>query len=501
MLLAGIDLGTTNIKAIAATPEGEIVASAVSPTPIEHPRPGWGQHDAGQIIETFHAVLRDLTARLPRPGEIAAVATASMGEAGFPFDASGRIIGPAIAWFDARTEPQKRWWEEVFGAERLFTLTGLPAHPMYTMNKLMWLKAHEPELFGRIVAWRCMEDMAIWLLCGEWATSPSIACRTQGFDVARRAWSSELFEAAGVPVSIMPPVYESGTPVGRVSEEASRKTGLPAGAMVATAGHDHLCGALAAGITRPGMLLDSSGTTESFVFALEELTLSRDLWKSGFGCECHTVPGQYALLGSVISSGVVVDWVKSLTGYSDYETFIQEAAAVAPGSDGVAVVPHFRGRGTPEKDALARGLIFGLTGSHTRAHLARAAMEGIAYEMKASVDAVEAYSGVGVKGVRAIGGGSRNDLWLQIKADVCNKPVEALATSEGTALGAAMLSGIAAGVYRDADDAARNIRSRASFEPEVGRHAIYEAIYRDIFEPLYPATVALSHRVSERFQP
>jgi len=371
---------------------------------------------------------------------------------------------------------------------------------MYTLNKLMWYKEHEPELFSRVSFWLCMENYAIWLLCGEHVTSCSIACRTQGFDLARRRWSSELFEAAGIPLEIMPPSCESGTPVGYVIPEAARKTGLPAGATVATGGHDHLCGAMAAGATRPGILLDSSGTTESFVFPLEKLTLSEELRMGGFAYECHAVPGQYALLGSVLTSGVVVDWIKSLTGYPDYGTFFQEAEEIAPGSDGVIIMPHFRGTGTPGKDSSARGIIFGLTDAHTRAHLARASLEGIAFEMKANIDAIEKHTGVPVEDIRAIGGGSRSDLWLQIKADVCNRPLNALATSEGTALGAAMLAGMAVGIYRDASEAARRIELRASFRPQESAHALYQTLYEEVFQSLYPATAPLSHRISERFQ-
>src|SRR5579864_8755581 len=261
MYLVGIDVGTTNTKTVIFDVEtGHICAVGSCRSIARHPVAEWSEFGAEDLWETVLKSIKIAIQHCDRPERIRAISVASMGESAFPLDADGNVLHPAIAWYDQRTVAEAQWWENIAGRERIFTITGHITRPTFGVNKLLWLRNHVPQVFERIHHWLSIEDFVLWKLSGSFATDYSIASRTMLFDQSTLTWSEPLLQQAGLPAAWFPPAFPSGTAIGTVRKEVAEKTGLPQQAIVSTGGHDHLCSALATGVTRPGHLLESMGT-------------------------------------------------------------------------------------------------------------------------------------------------------------------------------------------------------------------------------------------------
>ena len=277
-LLVGLDMGTTSVKAVIYECDGRTAAQASVPTKTHVPRPGWAYYEPDELWQGAVAALREAVAQIDRPERIAGIAVASMAEAGIPLDHAGKPTSECIAWFDRRTIPQAEWLGETLGEDHLFAVTGLSLQPIFSLCKMLWLKRNEPEVFGRTVRWLNVADFIAFKLSGVEATDWSLASRTLAFDLRKLNWDDEIVDAAGVPRSLFAPAQASGVRIGGVTADAARLTGLPGGAAVSRGGHDHVCGALAAGVVRDGEMLDSMGTAEALFVALD-----RPLSDPGFG--------------------------------------------------------------------------------------------------------------------------------------------------------------------------------------------------------------------------
>lgn len=504
-LLLGVDVGTTNCKAAAYTPAGHLIAQARAATPVTTPAPGRAEHDANELWRAVAAVIRATVAQLPDAGytadDIAALAVASMAEAGVLVDEDGRPLTPMIAWYDQRTLGEGRWWADVFGARRVFDITGQTPQPIYSLCKLMWLRRHLPDAFARAAAWLNVADWIAYRLTGEPATDLSLASRTLALDVTRRVWSAEMLDAAGVPAQLMARLVPSGGVVGRVTAEAAALTGLATGTGVAAGGHDHIVGAFGVGATEPGILLNSLGTAEAMVLALCAPTLTDALFEQRGHLGIHAAPDRYYTTGGVAGQGASLEWARELLapgepGEPGYRRLNALAAAAPPGSGGVVFLAHLRGAGRPHNDPTARGALVGLTPGASRATVARAVFEGMAFASRTLLESMEAATGVRAEAMLVIGGGARNPTWLQIRADVMQRPLRVVAVDEATAWGAAALAGLGAGVYADT----QAMLTRAAFPaqliaPNPAHADLYERAYRDIYFPLYAALRATNREI------
>ena len=435
-LLAGIDLGTTSIKAGLYDRAGRSLAQASAPTPTAYPQPGWAAHDAEAIWQCAAGVLRrvvdQVAAQGRDPAAIAGVAVASMGEAGVLLDAHGAPLAEVIAWFDRRTQPQADWLEHTIGRDRLLAITGLPLQPIFGLCKLLWLKACQPDAFARAARWLNLGDYVAYRLCGAQATDLSLASRTLALDLARREWSREILDAAGVPAALLASPVASGTRLGAVTPAASAATGLPATCQVAAGGHDHDCGALAVGVTEPGDVLDSLGTAEAIFVPLERPMADLTLGRQGYAQGVHVAPARYYVHGGIYTCGASVAWAHRVVGQgSELATLIAEAAAVPAGSLGVYFLPYLRLANPPYDDPLARGAFAGLTADASRGALFRAVLEGLAYESRLSLDTLLAAPGAApLRRLVAIGGGTRNALLMRVKAGVLGRPLTVVEVPE-----------------------------------------------------------------------
>ena len=392
-------------------------------------------------------------------------------------------LRPALLWCDVRTEAQCRWLEERIGRSRLIEWTCNPALPNFTLTKLLWVREHEPQIYARVRHVLCPKDYVRLRLTGELAMDVHEASGTLLLDVARRRWSEEVLAAAEVPSSWLPRLHESPEVCARISPAGAAVTGLKPGTPVVAGAGDQGAGAVGMGIVTAGMVSATIGTSGVVFAATDRPVLDPQGRLHTF---CHAVPGQWHVMGVTQAAGLSLRWFRDNFGHSDYPALLDEAAQAPAGSDGVLWAPYLLGERTPHLDPNARAALVGLAAHHTRAHVIRAVLEGVAFSLR---DAFTIFSelGIPVQSIRLGGGGARGPLWRQIQADVYGREVEVLAAEEGAAFGAALLAGVGASVWPTVPDAgAAAIRVNDRVRPDAESVAILEDQYRR-YRKLYPA--------------
>lgn len=499
--LVGIDVGTTNLKAVLYdTAAGAAVQVATRPTPTQHPRPEWSQFDPDALWKQIASCIRAVARAATDPRQIAGIAVASMGEAGLPLDEAGQPLYPIMAWHDPRGEEYVSYWQRAVGEERIYDLTGIPLGSIYGLNRVLWLREHHPALYARMVRWLSVEDYVLWRLAGVYATDYTIAARTMAFSPAEQCWSAPMLAAGEVAPELLPTPYPSGSPVGDLSAEAARQTGLAVGTPVVTGGHDHLCGALTVGVIAPGTLLDSTGTSQAIVAVTPQLVRHPALARAGHTSYNHVVPGQYVVLGGLIAGGKMVEWFVDtfydLPRARRFAAALAEAAA-APPLSGVFWLPHLLGNSLRNDDPSARAACLGLDATHTRGAILRGLIESLSYAMRQDVAALTAAGVPAVEQTVAIGGGARSDLWMQTKADVLGWPVRVPVVDEAVAIGAALLAGIGAGVFAGASEAHASLRApKQIYNVDPAWCRAYDLAYTRVYERLYDDLRGANERIA-----
>ncbi|HZV51912.1 MAG TPA: xylulokinase [Candidatus Dormibacteraeota bacterium] len=494
-LLAGLDVGTGGVRAVVVDESGRVRAAATASYPLHQPRPGWTEQDPEDWWRGTEVALgRALEAA--GGGEVVGLGLAGQMHGAVFLDAADRVLRPALLWNDQRTSAQCRRITELVGERRLLEVAGNPALTGFQAPKILWLRDEEPERFRRLARVLLPKDYVRLRLTGELATDASDASGTLLLDLRRRDWARPILEALEIPVDWLPPVREAPEPAGGVRAVVASSLGLRPGVPVAAGAGDNAAAAVGTGVVEPGRLSCSIGTSGVLFAPTAGLTPDPSGRVHAF---CHAVPGAYHLMGVTLSAGGSLRWWRDLLrgagGAGDYDRLTAAAAEVPVGADGLLFLPYLDGERTPHLDPLARGQFFGLTSRHTHAHLTRAVMEGALFALR---DALQAMRSLGLEPaeVRATGGGSRHPLWLRLEADVLGLPVLRPLVDEGAAYGAALLAGVAAGVYRDLGEACSLVALRPEVvEPDPARVAAYERLH-GLYRELYPATAGLAHRLA-----
>ncbi|MGI9332940.1 MAG: FGGY-family carbohydrate kinase [Gammaproteobacteria bacterium] len=514
-LIAGIDAGTSRIRALVFEPSGKLLAEGSAPTPTARPRSGWAEHDAEALWRATVLAVREAVEGVDDARRIAGLAVASMGEAGVLLGRGGQPLAPVIAWFDSRTGAEADWLAEHIGVEALFAVNGLRLDRFFSLCKWLWLREHFPQALERADKWLHVADYLAWRLGAEPVTDYSLASRTAVLDLESLSWSRSLMNTCGLDPRILQPLVASGTRIGTVSEEAARATGLPRGCAIGAGGHDHIVGAMAAGAWRSGNLLDSLGTAEALLLASEAPVFDRDFVERGYSQGAVVVAGggqataeagtpatrSYYLVGAMTTSGACVEWFRhSLAGGAPHAELIAEAQAHAPGSGGAYFLPHMRMGAPPHAQSSAAGALFGLTPEHTRGALFRAVLEGLAYDARLVAEGMLEVSNSPAHGpVLAIGGNTRNELLMRIKASVFGRVVTIVDIPEATSLGAALLGGLAAGVFDNVSQALDSLHvRRREIAPDPQHARFYAVSFDQVYRQTPTALADLHERARKR---
>jgi xylulokinase len=491
MKLLGIDVGTGGTRAVVVDETGRVAASATSEhAAFASPQTGWAEQDARDWWRaTREAVRAALAAGVVSADEIVCVGLSGQMHGATLLDERGEPLRPSIIWCDVRTDEQCRALTEQIGESHLIELVSNPALANFTLPKMLWVREREPRTWERVRSVLLPKDYVRLRLTGERATDVADASGTLLFSVGTRTWSDELLERTGIERSVLPAVYESIEVCGRVSADGARATGLREGTPVVAGAGDQAAGAVGLGVVRPGSVSATIGTSGVVFAATDRPALDR---RGRVHTFCHAIPGRWHVMGVTQAAGLSLRWFRdrfgavARNGHDAYEALVDEAADAPPGADGLIWTPYLMGERTPHLDPHARAALVGLTMNHTRAHIIRAILEGVAFSLRDTLT-IFAEMNVPVRGIKLGGGGARSRLWGQIQADVYGQTVEVAEAEEGAAYGAALLAGVGGGVWASVDEAcAATVRVGARIAPDVAASALMNERYR-VYREVYPA--------------
>jgi xylulokinase len=411
----------------------------------------------------------------------------------------GEVLRPSIIWCDQRTEAECRWLDETVGRERLLRLTANPALTNFTLTKLLWVRTHEPDVWKHVRQVLLPKDYVRFRLSGEYAIDVADASGTLMLDVAERCWSHDILDAVDIDRQLLPDVFESQDICARVTREAAALTGIPAGTPIVAGAGDQAAGALGMGITRPGAVSATIGTS-GVVFAATDRPATDP--NGRLHTFCHAIPGRWHVMGVTQAAGLSLRWFRDQVasgsgGGVSYDELTAEAARVPPGADGVLWAPYLMGERTPHCDPNARAALFGLAANHGRGHIVRALMEGVAFSLRDTLS-IFAELHVPVDRVRLGGGGSRSALWRQIQADVYGCAVDTASADEGAAYGAAILAAVGIGLWPTVDAACDAlVRGTAETCPQPEVVTLMNDQY-EAYKRIYPALRAIQGGIAPR---
>lgn len=488
----GLDVSTTGAKAILVG-DGKIIAAHTTPQTVSSPFPLWSEQNPADWWSGMAASIR---AVLDESG-VDGSAIMSIGVTGqmhglVMLDAAGHVLRPAMLWNDQRTQAQCNEITEAVGADELIRITGSRALTGFTAPKILWVREHEPEVYAKCAHILLPKDYIRYCLTGAHAIDVADASGTSLLDVGARKWSETVTSALNIPMAWLPGVHEGTDITGHVHAKAAEQTGLMVGTPVVAGGGDQSTAAIGMGLTAPGLVSVTVGTSGVVFAPLASYVYERNGSVHAF---CHAVPGLWHWMGVMLSAAGALQWYRdTLATEVPFDVLVAEAAGVPAGSDGLLFLPYLTGERTPHPDPLARGAFVGLTARHTRAHMTRSVLEGVAFGLNDSFTLMRE-GGVALPAVaRVAGGGARSPLWRQIIADILGVPVEAAPTTEGSALGAAILAMVGAGWYGTVTEACEAFVGRGEVTPVSPDHAVYGEQYQ-LYRELYPALKRIYHRL------
>jgi xylulokinase len=495
MYVLGIDIGTGGTRALIIDKSGKVIASATEEhEPFASPQIGWAEQKPEDWWRATGIAVRKALGNAGLGGDaIACVGFSGQMHGAVMLDDADAVVRPALIWCDVRTEKQCLDFTAKVGAERLIRLTCNPALPNFTLTKFLWVRENEPKNWRRVKSVMLPKDYVRFRLTGDRAIDMADASGTLLLDVANRRWSKEILQAAEMDESLLPKLYESPDVCGQVSAAGAAATGLKAGTPVVAGAGDQAAGATGMGIVTPGAVSATIGTSGVVFAATDRPALDA---KGRLHTFCHAVPGRWHVMGVTQAAGQSLRWFRDRfgagadDGRDPYERLTAEAAKVPVGSDGLLWAPYLMGERTPHLDPYARAALVGLTASHTRGHVVRAILEGVAFSLRDSFT-LFAEMKVPVTKIRLGGGGARSPLWRQIQADVYGHEVEMVEAEEGAAYGAAILAGVGAKMWPTVDAACGEVvRVATRVAPQSAAVSDLNSSYA-AYRRMYPALKAV----------
>ncbi len=484
--LLGIDIGTSGTKTVLFDENGNTVASSLSEYPLYQPEAGWAEQEPedwwNAVCITIKAVLASSGISA---GEIKGIGLSGQMHGAVLLDKENRILRKAIIWCDQRSSEECREITSLVGSKRLIEITANPALTAFTASKVLWVKNNEPSVFEKISKILLPKDYIRFKLTGEFATEVSDASGMQFMDIPSRKWSDEVLGKLGIEKNWLGQMYESQEITGQVNKQTAEITGLMEGTIVVGGAGDQAAGAVGNGIVRQGVISSTIGTS-GVVFAHSDKITIDPLGR--VHTFCHAVPNTWHIMGVTQGAGLSLKWFRDnfcieekrtadLMKTDPYILMDQEAAKVEAGSNGLIYLPYLMGERTPHLDPYARGVFFGLSAIHEKPHFLRSVMEGVVYSLKDCLNIIKEM-GVEISEVRASGGGGKSQLWRQMQADVFATDITTINSSEGPALGVALLAGVGAGLYGSVAQACdATIKVRTTQRPDMALNDIYMKSY------------------------
>jgi xylulokinase len=499
--ILGIDAGTTAFKAVLFDQQGKEIAFATYEYKLNYSGIDIVELDAEKYWEACKYVIRTILSKWNgKVSDIKALAIASQGETLITLDRQGNPLRPAIVWLDSRANKEANKLKNNFGVDFTFKKTGQPdIVPTWPAAKILWIRENEPFVFNKTAKYLLLEDYLIYRLTNKFISEGSLLSSTLMFDINEGQWWNEMLQYIGINSDQLPEIKNSGQIVSELTEGAAKVTGLSKGTLVVTGALDQAASTIGAGNTGFGVITESTGSTLAICANVSQPVFDPE---RRIPCHFHAIPGEYFLIPWCQTAGMVYKWFrdefyyeknnsKEFDALSIFKRMDEEASHILPGSNGLIMLPHLAGAFTPESNPHARGVYFGISLQTSKAHFTRSILESVAYMLKRNIGLLEDL-GIEVHEIRSIGGGSKSALWKNIKADVCQKPLMTVQTSETTSLGAAMLASKALNLYDDLKlAAAEMVHLQERIEPNSANEEVYSFAYKkyinlyDALEPLF----------------
>ena len=487
--LLGIDIGTSACKVAVFDREGNVVRAGAGDYAVYYPQPGWAEQDPDEwwrvICRTVRNVLAD---GVILPGQIAGVSIDGQSWSAIAIDKEGNVLTRTPIWMDTRAQSICDRLNREIGADRIFEVSGNSLQPSYTTAKVLWYKENLPEVYGRIYKILQSNSFIAYRLTGEISQDISQGYGLHFFDMKKGTWDEDMCREMGLPIDFFPEIVPCDHIVGTVTAAAAEQIGLLAGTPVVAGGLDACCGTLGAGVIHPGETQEQGGQAGGMSICMDTYKADPRLIL-GY----HVVPGLWLLQGGTTGGGGVMRWFEH--EFADYERSIQEvkgvsslnqlnviAEKVPAGCEGLIFLPYMAGERSPIWNPAAKGVFYGLDFSKTKGHMVRACMEGVALSLRHNLETAKE-AGAEVNVLRAMGGSANSRLWTQIKADMTGKPIIVPSSDTATTLGAAMLAGVAVGIYKDYEEAVSlTVKETRRHEPDSEKKEIYDLVYSRYIE-------------------
>jgi xylulokinase len=491
--LLTLDAGTTAVKAGLFSQALEPVAFSIREYELLTPKTDWVELEPEVYWNNACLAVQDVLARAGiDPADVACITCTTQGETLIPVDASGNPLHRAIVWLDGRARQEAAWIGEKLNRLTLYHWTGLPEVNGYTpAAKLLWIKRNLPGVYRAAEKFLLLEDYLIYRLSGQFVTNPAVMCTTGYFDIQRDELWDEMLQLCGLDAAKIPRILPSGWLVGPLRPEAAQALGLPETVQVTTGAMDQVASAIGSGNVSAGIVTETTGTCQGVAATVDKVVF--DSW-SPVTYYSHAVQGKLLKIVINQTAGIAYKWFRNefcqdfVREGEDAFRRMDELAAGEPAlSRGVAFFPHMTGMQFPVVDERARGAFFGVGLDATRGCFLRAIMEGVGYMLRESMEKMD----IVPEKVISLGGGARSELWCRIKASICNTEILVLEDQESTSLGAAMLGGLAMGMFESLEAASGKLKAARAFTPDPAEQKAYEAGYHEYlsmyrqFAPLF----------------
>lgn len=491
--LLGIDIGTSGTKTVLFNETGNTVTSAAHEYPLYQPQVGWAEQDPH---DWWNAVCITVNEVINKSGiksdDIKGIGLSGQMHGAVLLDNNNNVLRKAIIWCDQRSSKECEQITSIIGKDNLIKITANPALEGFTASKVLWIKNNEPWIYEKINKILLPKDYIRFMLTGEFASEVSDASGMQYLDVPNRKWSSEVLAKLGVEMKWLGKLYESQEITGNITPKSAEVTGLKAGTPVVGGAGDQAAGAVGNGIVSKGVISSTIGTS-GVVFAFsDKVTIDP---KGRVHTFCHAVPDMWHIMGVTQGAGLSLKWFREnfcmeekrtaeLMQIDPYVLMDMEAEKIAAGCDGVIYLPYLMGERTPHLDANARGVFFGLSAKHWKSHMLRSVLEGVVYSLRDCLEIIKGM-GIDINEIRASGGGSKSKLWRQMQADIFGHDIHTVNSSEGSALGVALLAGVGAGLYNSVPEACvATIKLKDKLTANMQLHTEYDKYY-SIYKNLY----------------
>ena len=485
--ILAIDLGTTAIKVILFQIDGQVLASSTQEYQLLTPTELSVELEVETYWQAFKkGVTEALTKSKINPDQIHSLGISAQGETLILLDKEGNPLTNAVVWLDNRAQQEAKELVQVFGNEETYKITGqVEIVPTWPASKILWFKKNKPEIFHRIAKILLIEDYFIYRLTGKYFCEGSLICSTLYWDIIKKTWWKEMLNYLGVKDIQLPEIRESGEIAGSLLPDIAKELGLSANTIVATGALDQACGAIGVGNITPGIVSENTGAALAICATVDSPIFDK---KRRMPCHYHGMPDTY-MAHTFTTGGMALRWFRdkfctpeislsSLIQEDSYKILDQEAIKIEPGCNGLVMLPHLQGAMAPESNPKAKGAFYGFSLHHGKPHFIRSIMEAVAFAVKRNIDVLEDL-GIKVTEIRSLGGGSKSLLWSQIKADVTMRPVYTMQNEEAASLGAAMLAGVATGIYPNLKEAAaKMVQVNKRIEPQKDNTMVYQKGYR-----------------------